>query len=60
MCLYARNNGVPAEAVAPATGLTIDQVKRVFADIDTKRSTTRYLHLSPILVENVPGAWFSS
>lgn len=60
MCLYARNNGVPAEAVAPAAGLTIDQVKRVLADIDTKRSTTRYLHLAPILVEDVPGAWFSS
>jgi NAD+ synthase len=55
LCLYARNNGIPAETVAPTVGLTVDQVKRVFTDIDTKRSTTRYLHIPPILVENVPG-----
>jgi NAD+ synthase len=55
LCLYAKNNGIPAEAVAPAVGLALDQVRRVFADIDAKRSTTRYLHLQPILVEDVPG-----
>jgi NAD+ synthase len=55
LCLYARNNGIPAETVAPSVGLTADQVKRVFADIDTKRATTLYLHLPPILVEDVPG-----
>jgi NAD+ synthase len=53
-CLYARNNKIPAEAVAPVVGLTTDQVQRVFSDIDTKRSTTRYLHLPPILVEDGP------
>ena len=60
LCLYARNNVIPAETVAPAVGLTTDQVKRVFADIDIKRSTTRYLHMPPILVEGVPGVSFSS
>jgi NAD+ synthase len=55
LCLYAYNNRIPAETVAPAVGLTVDQVKRIFADIDIKRSTTRYLHLPPILVEGVPG-----
>jgi len=53
LCLYARNRGVPASAVAGATGLTEEQVERVFRDIDQKRMTTRYLHLAPRLVEPV-------
>ena len=55
LCLYARNNGSSTEQVASATGLTIDQVERVFADIDSKRSNTRYLHLAPILVKEIWG-----
>jgi NAD+ synthase len=53
LCLYAKNNGLPISEVAQATGLTSEQVERVFGDIDTKRSTTRYLHLAPILVDDV-------
>jgi len=53
LCLYARNHGLPAEAVAGAVGLTPAQVTRVFEDIDQKRRTTRYLHLGPQLVEPV-------
>src|SRR5688572_12789884 len=54
LCLYAKNNGVTPEAVASVLGLTRDQVEKVFADIDMKRSTTRYLHLKPQLVGSVP------
>jgi len=54
LCLYAKNNGVPVHSVASATGLTSDQVERVFADIDTKRTTTRYLHMAPVLTGEVP------
>ena len=54
LCLFGRNNGVPAEDVAAATGLTAEQVGRVFRDIDQKRSTTRYLHLPPQLTGDVP------
>jgi NAD+ synthase len=53
LCLYARNHGVPASEVAPVVGLTREQVERVYVDIDTKRRTTRYLHVSPLLVEPV-------
>lgn len=53
LCLYGRNHDVPPEQVAEATGLTADQVQRVFGDIDQKRKTTRYLHLAPQLVEQV-------
>ena len=54
LCLYARNNGVAAEEVAEATHLTREQVQYVFDDIAKKRSTTRYLHMKPLLVGEVP------
>jgi NAD+ synthase len=54
LCLYGYNNGVAIEEVAAATDLTIDQVHRVFRDIDQKRRTTAYLHVAPVLVEPVP------
>ena len=54
LCLYAKNNGVSTNTVADALGLATEQVQRVYDDIDTKRSTTRYLHLAPLLIEDVP------
>jgi NAD+ synthase len=53
LCLYARNNGVPAAAVARVLALDIEEVERAFEDIDAKRAATRYLHLPPVLVEEV-------
>jgi NAD+ synthase len=53
LCLYAHNHGLPAESVADATGLTVEDVGRVFRDIEQKRRATRYLHLPPLLVEPV-------
>lgn len=54
LCLYGKNNGYPASDVASVLNLTDEQVRRVYADIDTKRTTTRYLHLMPQLIEPVP------
>ncbi|HEY3411382.1 MAG TPA: NAD(+) synthase [Propionicimonas sp.] len=54
LCLYGKNNAVPAEQVATATGLTVAQVERVYRDIDQKRKTTAYLHLAPALAGDVP------
>ncbi len=53
LCLYGKNNNLAIEDVAKALDLTAEQIKRVYADIDTKRVTTRYLHLSPLLIEDV-------
>jgi len=53
LCLFAHNHAVPAAEVAEATGLTTEQVERVFRDIEQKRRTTRYLHARPLLVEPV-------
>ncbi|MBU1237949.1 MAG: NAD(+) synthase [Gammaproteobacteria bacterium] len=53
LCLYALNNGVGAEEVAPVVQLTTEQVGRVFKDIEAKRRATRYLHQPPLLIEPV-------
>ena len=54
LCLYGHNNDVPIAQVAAATDLTVDQVERVYRDIEAKRRSTRYLHLAPELAGDVP------
>ncbi|UFS69146.1 NAD(+) synthase [Geomonas sp. RF6] len=54
LCLYAKNHGIEPEELAPAIGLSAEQAQKVLEDIDTKRATTRYLHLRPLLIEKVP------
>jgi NAD+ synthase len=51
LCMYGLDNGVPVSDVAEATGLGIEAVERVWADIANKRRATRYLHLPPLRVE---------
>ncbi len=54
LCLYGLNNAVAVDDVAAAAGLTAEQVRRVYRDIEQKRRTTAYLHEPPVLVEPVP------
>lgn len=54
LCLYGKNHGVDAELVSRHTGLSADQVRAIYLDIDRKRATTRYLHLPPLLLSEVP------
>lgn len=54
LCLYGKNNGLEPGIVAAAIGLQPEQVQKVYEDIDTKRSTTRYLHMRPLLVDEIP------
>jgi NAD+ synthase len=54
LCLFGKNHDVPVGDIAAATGLTAEQVRRVFRDIDQKRKTTQYLHLGPELAGDVP------
>jgi NAD+ synthase len=53
LCLYGKNHHVPSVEVARVVGLTAEQVEIVYRDIAAKRKATRYLHLSPLLVELV-------
>lgn len=54
LCLYGKNHNVPPARVAQAAGLTVEQVQRVYRDIDDKRNATRYLHMPALLIEKVP------
>jgi NAD+ synthase len=49
LCIYARDHGVAVEEVAPAVGLTSEQVTRAFQVIDSKREAARYLHAPAVL-----------
>jgi NAD+ synthase len=53
LCLFGKNNQIVAADLAPAVDLSEQQVTRIYALIDSKRRATRYLHLPPLLVENV-------
>ena len=53
LCVYALDHGVSAAQVAPAIGLSVEQVEEVYRDIAGKRRSTRYQHQPPMLVEQV-------
>jgi len=53
LCLYAKNNNIDKETVGKVIGLSVKQVDRVYKDIDQKRSTTKYLHLPPMLIDKI-------
>ncbi len=53
LCLYGKNHHIPCEDIALAIGLTAAQVERVYRDIDAKRAAARYLHMDPLLVEDM-------
>jgi len=50
LCLYGKNHHVPAEQVSTATGMTVEKVKRVYGLIESKLSSTAYLHRPPQLI----------
>lgn len=54
LVLYAANEGWPEARASAEFGLDAEQVRRAYRDIEQKRSTTRYLHRPPLLVEPVP------
>lgn len=54
LLLWAKNNQVPSEEAGRVVGLPAAQVERVYADIDQKRRSTAYLHMPPLLLEDVP------
>jgi NAD+ synthase len=56
VCMYALDHGVPAETVAPAVGLSAQQVLDIFRDIAGRRRSTRYQHEPPLLVAPVAHA----
>jgi NAD+ synthase len=53
LVLYALNHGWSVEEAAEKLELQPEQVQRAYADIEQKRSTTDYLHITSQLVEPV-------
>ncbi|WP_279384331.1 NAD(+) synthase [Geotalea toluenoxydans] len=54
LCLMGKNKSVPPEELAALLDFNVEQVQKTYNEIDNKRSTTRYLHLPPLLVQEVP------
>jgi NAD+ synthase len=55
LMLYAYTHGVDAKEAGGPLELTEDQVNWIYRDIETKRRTTRYLHLGAQFIEEVAG-----
>ena len=53
LCLYGKNHDIRPADVADATALTVEQVQRIYANIDSKIASTRYLHMPPQLMEEI-------
>jgi NAD+ synthase len=47
LCLWALDHDVAPADAASAAGLSVDEVERVFRDIEAKRRASRYLHHVP-------------
>jgi NAD+ synthase len=52
--LHAHNAGVGVDEAGLLLGYEPEQISRAYREIDRKRATTRYLHTTSLLVEEVP------
>ena len=50
LCLYGKDHDIDPDEMASIVGLTVEEVKRAYGMIDSKRKVARYLHLPPVLV----------
>ena len=48
-CMHGHDNGLDAEQVAAAAGLTPAQVREAWKSVESRRRATRYLHEAPLL-----------
>ncbi len=53
LCLYGLNHRIDPAEVGAATGLQADQVRKVWANLEQKRRTVRYLHLPPLVLHRL-------
>ncbi len=56
LCLYGKNNNIPAAELAMIAGMDEAQVQRAYAMIESKRAVARYLRAAPLLVEDIQGS----
>lgn len=53
LALWAHNHEVPSSELVEALGMTDEQARAVYHDIEAKRRATHYLHARPLLVDPV-------
>jgi len=53
LCLFGKNHDIPAEEVAEAAALPVEQVRQVFAQIASKREATRYQRMDALFATTV-------
>lgn len=53
VALWSYNHRVAAAELAGALGIETEQAEHIYADIEAKQRTTRYLHMQALLVEPV-------
>jgi NAD+ synthase len=53
LALWAHDHRLPAAQLARKLHLDVEHAERIYADIEAKRRTTRYLHEPPLLLEPV-------
>lgn len=56
LALWAINHSVPADQLARALDIPVEQAQAVYTDIASKRRTTRYLHQTPITLDHITDA----
>lgn len=52
LAIWALNHDIGASELANVLGLSEQQVKYVYEDIEAKRRTTQYLHRAPVLIKD--------
>jgi NAD+ synthase len=50
LCIYGKDNGIPANELALTIGLEPEKVGRIYATIDSKRKAARYLRAAPAVL----------
>lgn len=53
VALWAHNHQVPAKELGQFLGVGEERAQFVYKDIESKRATTRYMHMKPVLIEPV-------
>ena len=53
IALWAHNRGIPAAELAAYLGVDQARAEFIYADIESKRRATRYLHARPALLGQV-------
>jgi NAD+ synthase len=56
LIMYAKNQGYSSEETSQVVGLSVQQVERVYEDIESKRRFAQYLHSPPILIDDFVAA----